>query len=124
MTATGGVGRCDASLMLLRHSILGLRRSALDAARCSAAAGLASSFNEIDRSGWQYTPVGHQTRGLALLRKDEGLPLETGRQRLVILGTGWAAARLVRDINPKYFDFTVYTVVHPSAIDMRHPGHW
>lgn len=37
----------------------------------------------------------------------EGVPLHTGRPRLVTLGTGWAAARLLRDINPKLYDLTV-----------------
>lgn len=37
----------------------------------------------------------------------EGLPLHTGRPRLAVLGTGWAAARLLRDINPKLYDLTV-----------------
>lgn len=37
----------------------------------------------------------------------ESLPLDTGRQRLVVLGTGWAAARLLRDIDPHYYDITV-----------------
>lgn len=36
-----------------------------------------------------------------------GLPLDTGRPRLVILGTGWAAARLARDIDPRLYDLTV-----------------
>lgn len=35
------------------------------------------------------------------------LPLDTGRPRLLILGTGWAAARLLRDIDPKLYDVTV-----------------
>lgn len=29
------------------------------------------------------------------------IPLRTGRPRLVVLGTGWGGARLVRDIDPK-----------------------
>lgn len=35
------------------------------------------------------------------------LPLTTGRERLVILGTGWGAARLTRDIDPRKYDITV-----------------
>lgn len=35
------------------------------------------------------------------------IPLSTDRPRLCILGTGWAAARLLRDIDPKSFDLTV-----------------
>eukprot|EP00775_Hariotina_reticulata_P010169 gene10167-10329_t len=37
----------------------------------------------------------------------ETLPLDTGRPRLVVLGTGWAAARLCRDIDPHLYDLTV-----------------
>lgn len=36
-----------------------------------------------------------------------GVPLQTGRPRLVVLGTGWGAARLVRDIDPSKWDITV-----------------
>ena len=35
------------------------------------------------------------------------LPLETGRKRLVILGSGWAAARLAKDISARLYDITV-----------------
>lgn len=35
------------------------------------------------------------------------LPLFTDRDRLVILGTGWAAARVAMDIDPKRYDLTV-----------------
>jgi len=35
------------------------------------------------------------------------LPLRTGRDRLVILGTGWAGARLARDIDANKYDITV-----------------
>lgn len=35
------------------------------------------------------------------------IPLHTGRPTLVILGTGWAAARLVHDINPSLYDLAV-----------------
>ena len=35
------------------------------------------------------------------------LPLKTGRQRLVVLGSGWAAARLLHDIDPNLYDLTV-----------------
>lgn len=42
-----------------------------------------------------------------MLYTPETLPLQTGRPRLVVLGTGWAAARLCRDIDPKLYDITV-----------------
>lgn len=35
------------------------------------------------------------------------MPLKTGRPRLVVLGTGWAGARLLKDIDPKLYDITV-----------------
>jgi NADH dehydrogenase FAD-containing subunit len=38
---------------------------------------------------------------------ESSLPLRTGRDRLVVLGTGWAGARLVRDIDPHKYDITV-----------------
>lgn len=34
-------------------------------------------------------------------------PVTTGRQRLVILGSGWAAGRLLRDIDSHLYDYTV-----------------
>ena len=34
-------------------------------------------------------------------------PVTTGRQRLVILGSGWAAGRLLRDIDSSLYDYTV-----------------
>ncbi|CAK0752207.1 hypothetical protein CVIRNUC_002128 [Coccomyxa viridis] len=34
-------------------------------------------------------------------------PVTTGRERLVILGSGWAAGRLLRDINSSLYDYTV-----------------
>ena len=35
------------------------------------------------------------------------LPLSTGRPRLVVVGTGWGAASLLRHINPALYDLTV-----------------
>ena len=35
------------------------------------------------------------------------IPLRTGRPRLVVLGTGWGGARLIRDIDPNKYDITV-----------------
>ena len=40
-------------------------------------------------------------------RRANGIPLTTGRRRLVVLGTGWAACRLLRDIDPRKYDLTV-----------------
>ncbi|GAX77754.1 hypothetical protein CEUSTIGMA_g5197.t1 [Chlamydomonas eustigma] len=33
--------------------------------------------------------------------------VQSGRPRLVVLGTGWAAARLLKDVDPKKYDLTV-----------------
>ena len=38
------------------------------------------------------------------------MPLSTEKQRVVILGTGWAAARLTMDIDCKHHDVTVRSV--------------
>ncbi|KAI3436606.1 hypothetical protein D9Q98_006023 [Chlorella vulgaris] len=35
------------------------------------------------------------------------IPLTTGRQRLVVLGTGWGGARLARDIDTSKYDITI-----------------
>eukprot|EP00884_Botryococcus_braunii_P021353 jgi/Botrbrau1/7901/Bobra.9_2s0074.1 len=35
------------------------------------------------------------------------IPLETGRQRVVALGTGWGCSRLARDLNSKLYDLTI-----------------
>lgn len=51
----------------------------------------------------------------------ESLPLDTGRPRLVVLGTGWAAARLCRDIDPKLYDITV-SAYTKSAVESALPA--
>lgn len=68
---------------------------------CSPTASLPRCWNQA------------QPPSLLSLRKyaaqiDE-LPLVTERQRLVILGTGWAAARLAMEINTSEYDLTVRT---------------
>lgn len=35
------------------------------------------------------------------------LPLHTGRDRVVCLGTGWGGARLIHDLDPKKYDITI-----------------
>lgn len=50
----------------------------------------------------------------AKLASAPGIPLRTGRPRLVILGSGWASARLLRDIDPEKYDLTVsHSYVNP-----------
>ncbi|GAB4820804.1 hypothetical protein N2152v2_007850 [Parachlorella kessleri] len=49
--------------------------------------------------------AGAGTAQLAAARST--IPLRTGRPRLVVLGTGWGGARLVRDIDPTKYDITV-----------------
>ncbi len=57
------------------------------------------------------TPIRHFSEAAHSKEKTpfaaESIPLRTGRARLVVLGTGWAAARLLRDIDPKVYDLTV-----------------
>ncbi len=59
-------------------------------------------------------PVCHKQRDLATqagtgkkAASSDQLPLRTGRQRLVVLGSGWAAARLLHDIDISLWDLTV-----------------
>lgn len=40
-------------------------------------------------------------------RSYASMPLSTGKERVVVLGTGWAAARLTKDLNCNYYDITV-----------------
>lgn len=42
-----------------------------------------------------------------LSRTFAAMPLSTEKERVVILGTGWAAARLTMDLDCKQFDITV-----------------
>lgn len=35
------------------------------------------------------------------------IPLDTGRKRVVALGTGWGCSRLARDLNTRLYDLTV-----------------
>ena len=49
-----------------------------------------------------------QTSELAVTKRVTlDVPLSTGRSRVCVLGTGWAAARLLRDLDSKLFDFVV-----------------
>eukprot|EP00887_Chlorella_sp_A99_P002787 scaffold6.g2787.t1 len=50
---------------------------------------------------------------------DAALPLRTGRPRLVVLGSGWGAARLVRDIDPSKWDITVVSPRNHMASGRR-----
>ena len=45
--------------------------------------------------------------GSVPLRTFAAMPLSTDKERVVILGTGWAAARLTMDLDCKHFDITV-----------------
>ena len=67
--------------------------------------------------------------GSAPHRQFAAMPFSTGKQRLVILGTGWAAARLTMDIDCNHFDITVrsthcaYNNVHPRESSLCHISH-
>ncbi|KAL4457622.1 hypothetical protein ABPG75_012487 [Micractinium tetrahymenae] len=49
----------------------------------------------------------HSSAGSSIKFAGAPIPLTTGRQRLVILGTGWGGARLARDIDPAKYDITI-----------------
>jgi hypothetical protein len=80
----------------------------LGQATCQSSGGTAACSSVVTA-----LPSWHRPQDLVCLRQfaasstiDE-LPLITDRQRLVVLGTGWAAARVVTDIDPKHYDLTV-----------------
>ncbi len=54
------------------------------------------------------------------IRSYASVPLSTEKERVVILGTGWAAARLTKDINCNYHDITV-ALMHfkPEPLHLR-----
>jgi hypothetical protein len=60
------------------------------------------------------SPPTRGRRVCILVPTPHSIPLRTGRPRLVVLGTGWAAARLARDIDPKQYDLTVSDGMDPS----------
>lgn len=100
--------------MLLRRTLVGLNafRSENLAESCRAKTSWKYQFDELKRCItstdvlWQRQQTHEQN---AVHRQAAELPLDTGRARLVVLGTGWAAARLIRDLNANLFDFTVAT---------------
>ncbi|KAL4421702.1 hypothetical protein ABPG77_010646 [Micractinium sp. CCAP 211/92] len=49
----------------------------------------------------------HSSDGTRIKFAGAPIPLTTGRQRLVVLGTGWGGARLARDIDPAKYDLTI-----------------
>lgn len=98
--------------MFLRRTLVGLNafRSESLAESCRAKTSWKHPYDEFQRcittTGvlWQQQQTREQKTAP---RQAAELPLDTGRARLVVLGTGWAAARLIRDINANLFDFTV-----------------
>lgn len=78
---------------VIRSCIRGLQRLHLTADSTACTVGARHSLATAHGERVLYTP--------------ETLPLQTGHPRLVVLGTGWAAARLCRDIDPKLYDITV-----------------
>ena len=65
-------------------------------------------------SGWhaasgacQGASSAHLTYVQSQLRTVTQQPIQSGNQRVVILGTGWAAGRLVKDLDCNHYDVTV-----------------
>jgi len=86
------------ALWHLGHVLRCVQAGAASPARCNAA----KLSLELCCARRQSPFSGNQSRLV-----QTGLPLDTGRPRLVILGTGWAAARLARDIDTSLYDLTV-----------------
>ena len=74
-----------------------------------------SQLPELKR--WQADFVSNLTAreatnaGSVTSRTFSAMPLSTEKERVVILGTGWAAARLTMDLDCKHFDVTVGSTV-------------
>ena len=66
--------------------------------------GFSRADSEVSPPPWSW---GAQAVRVLSTVGHSDLPLDTGRRRLVILGSGWAAARLAKDINARLYDFTV-----------------
>lgn len=67
--------------------------------------GIGSCAHRLFQTAADYAGSG----GAQLAAARSAIPLRTGRPRLVVLGTGWGGARLVRDIDLKLYDVTVRT---------------
>lgn len=98
--------------MLLQKAVFGLNAGKVGCIgeACKAIlSAQATSFNIGHETASFNAPLWQQqTRGQrGVPRLADEMPLNTGRGRLVVLGTGWAASRLIRDLNPNLFDFTV-----------------
>lgn len=83
------------------------------------ACSVTSQLPELRR--WQATVVSILSArnvihaGAVPSRTFAAMPLSTGKQRIVILGTGWAAARLTMDLDCKYHDVTVRSIRRQDA---------
>ncbi len=117
--------------MLLRRELVGLNafRSESFAESCRAKTAWKHTYHEVQRCIsstdvlWQQQQMREEK---AAPRHAEELPLDTGRARLVVLGTGWAAARLIRDLNANLFDFTVssqscHPIQHRKEVQVAFP---
>ncbi|KAG2422820.1 hypothetical protein HXX76_015764 [Chlamydomonas incerta] len=76
-----------------------------------AGAAFSSCYGAVKRP-LNGAAVSQQLRGFATqtgkkTASSDQLPLKTGRQRLVVLGSGWAAARLLHDVDTSLWDLTV-----------------
>lgn len=71
----------------------------------------------------QFKPQHEMIHTSQCLQAVTTLPLRTGRPTLVVLGTGWAAARLVHDIDPKLYDITVIAPRNHVCTSLKAPLH-
>ena len=85
---------------------LAMRAAPAAAAAAAAAARRAAAPAAAGTPAGPFQPC-RAIHGERTVYEAQSIPLRTGRPRLVVLGTGWAAARLVRDVDPKLYDLTV-----------------
>ena len=102
--------RCSALLWHLHamQAFRGLAKTLIAVERRACYASQLPHFSNRHAESVATSEIRNAARaGAGLSRPFAAMPLSTDKQRVVILGTGWAAARLAKDLNCNYFDITV-----------------
>ncbi len=95
--------------------LLGVGRQHLHLVQNDIRAGIGNTLADgiATQLGWQQQGGFIQSASsMHAIRGITQMPLSTGNPRVVVLGTGWAAARLAHDLDTRKYDLTV----SPSAV--------
>ena len=89
-------------------SLLGAGRQHLIQNDIRAVIGNSLADGSATQQGWQQQGgFRHSDSSMHAIRGITQMPLSTGNPRVVVLGTGWAAARLAHDLDTRKYDLTV-----------------